>query len=344
MMAPHMAGAELLFSGELAAGTLDASALDRPEVRAAATRPIPGWLRRAVDRARVRLGTLDYAAASAPLIHARRSVLGDRAAAPPRFLLRVDEFPHVDSFDAGGPYGPAAFHRFHSIVAAAGIPYLLAVCPTVSDDPLDRGGDGCRALNGQEIDLLVSVRSDDVEFGLHGYSHRTRRRGARRRSELAGLRPASLRDLLARAMDRLRELEIDPRVFVPPFNHFGRDQYGTLAERFDVVCGGPETVAEMGFQPTPTWRAGAAFLPAYPPLYGLARDMLPAVRELVAARTGLWTPLVLHWSWESDTGWGALEALLEQIAPYTRAWGEFIDAVPSSHAGPVSRGRTEPLG
>ena len=52
----------------------------------------------------------------------------------------------------------------------------------------------------------------------------------------------------------------ETRVFVPPFNRFDAAQYPVLAERFEIVCGGPESVALMGFHGGPLWRDGAVML------------------------------------------------------------------------------------
>jgi len=49
----------------------------------------------------------------------------------------------------------------------------------------------------------------------------------------------------------LDQLGIRTRIFVPPFNRFSRSQYPILASRYEIVCGGPESVVEMGFEATP---------------------------------------------------------------------------------------------
>ena len=56
----------------------------------------------------------------------------------------------------------------------------------------------------------------------------------------------------------------------------------------------------------------------------------PAVERAIEAQTGLWTPIVLHWGWESDAGWRELEALCERIAPFAAEWTEFRAAVERS--------------
>ncbi len=98
------------------------------------------------------------------------------------------------------------------------------------------------------------------------------------------------------------------------------------------MCGGPESVGLVGFQPTPVWRGEAVYLPAYHPLYGHARDVLGPVRRLIDGQAALWTPVVLHWGWEADEDWKALERLVAALAPHAAHWDEFLGAVRESRA------------
>lgn len=141
-------------------------------------------------------------------------------------------------------------------------------------------------------------------------------------------------DELSRLLDegatRLSAIGIEPRVFVPPFNRFDADQYDLLAARYDVVCGGPETVPAVGFRRTPSWLGNAAYVPAYPPLYGRARDVLPVCEELIERQVGTWVPIVIHWGWEARRGWDDLRRLADRIGSYASSWDEFLQAVEAS--------------
>jgi hypothetical protein len=278
-----------------------------------------------------KLGRLDYGrSVAAPLLQARRAALGAQASQlPPRFLVRVDEFPHYLAWDEPDRYGTEGFRRFHAIMAAAGVPYLVAVPPRVSHAPLDPRASRSRALDGGERELLGELRqADGVAFALHGRDHRTRFHSPRRHSELCGLGSAATAELLDRALAELRELGVHTEVFVPPFNRFDASQYDALAARFAVVCGGPESIGHVGFQRTPMWRGDAVYLPAYFPLYGHAHEVLPAAKALIDAEDrGLWAPIALHWGWEARDGWRHLERLAELIAPYAASWEDFLAAV-----------------
>jgi peptidoglycan/xylan/chitin deacetylase (PgdA/CDA1 family) len=326
-------GARLLLDAEIAAGMVDADAVAVPAVLdAIRARPVPSAIGRLTQDVRRKLGRLDHErAVDAPLVAARRAVLGEQAAAPPRFLVRVDEFPHYQAWDDPERFGSAGFARFHEILQAAGVPYLVAALPRVSRAPLDPAVAESRALTDEEAALLRRVAgSAGAAIALHGRDHRTRFASPRRHSELCGLDAAATTALLDEALAELDRHGVYPDVFVAPYNRFDAAQWPALAERFPIVCGGPESIRRIGFQRTPVWREGAVYLPAYAPCYGHARELLPAAERAIERQTGLWTPLVLHWGWESDAGWRELEALCARIAPYAAEWTDFRAAVERS--------------
>ncbi|HEX5146889.1 MAG TPA: DUF2334 domain-containing protein [Conexibacter sp.] len=325
--------ARLLFDAEIEADRVGAGAVAVPAVLGAVrARPAPpAPLRLAQDVAR-KLGRYEHArAVDAPLVAARRAVLGERAAAPPRFLVRVDEFPHYRAWDDPQRFGSDGFARFHEILQTAGVPYLVAALPRVSRAPLDPDATESRALTDEEAALLRhAAASAGVAIALHGRDHRTRDASPRRHSELCGLDAAATAALLDEALAELDRHGIYPDVFVAPYNRFDARQWPALAQRFPIVCGGPESIRRIGFQRTPVWREGAVYLPSYAPCYGHAREVLPAAERAIEAQTGLWTPLVLHWGWEADAGWRELEALCARIAPYAAEWTDFRAAVERS--------------
>jgi hypothetical protein len=326
--------AGLLFDAELAAGTLAPQALLAPAVtRATRVRTVPPRAVRIAEQVRQRLATLDYESAVVPsLLAARRAALGNLSAAPPRFLIRVDEFPHYLAWDRPERYGTDAFERFHEIMAGAGVPYLVAVLPRVSRQPLSPGASGSRALQEDELEMLRRLAGERVSLALHGRDHRSRFRSPRRHSELCGLDPARTEELLDDALSGLARHGIRPDVFVAPYNRFDARQLPALARRFEVVCGGPESIGTLGFHSTPQWRGEAVYLPSYAPVYGRAAGMLAAAERLIEGAGGLWVPVVLHWGWEMDEDWVALRRLLERIAAYAADWRDFHAAIERSRA------------
>lgn len=324
--------ARLLFDRELQAGTIEAAALATSAVRrATAVRRVPLRPMRVLEQVLNRAGRLSYESAVAgPLLAARRAVLGAGSAAPPRFLIRMDEFPHYQAEDNPERFGTEPFERFHEIMHGAGVPYLIAVLPRVSSEPLSPTATSWRALSEGELAMLRRLATERVSFAMHGLDHRTRFASPRRHSELCGLTAGQLEELLEQGFEELARAEINPQIFVPPFNRFDADQYSLLARRFPVVCGGPESIGTMGIHSTPQWRGGSVYLPSYAPLYGRSREVLPAVERMIDQQAGLWAPVVLHWGWEAEDGWSDLERLAARIAPHSVHWDDFGAAVARS--------------
>ena len=299
-------------------------ALDRRMARRLAP-PIKRSLGRQGERALAKLAPARVAhGALAPAAATRRALLGEAAARPPRFLLRVDEFPYSTSFDQPEKYGAEPSARFHAVLAEAEVPYLMAIVPQLVHDPLNPNASGGRPLGPAELQLIARMADEGVSFAAHGLTHRTRDAHPRRHSELLGLTASEVEDLADRSLALLATAGVHPTVFVPPFNRFTAVHYRALASRFDVICGGPESIEFLGAQPTPRWLGNAVYCPSYAPLYGTTREMLPEVRRLIAEQPGTWTPLTLHLAWELEDGLEALKRLAAELAPYAVSWNEFL--------------------
>lgn len=322
--------ADLARNVSLHLGDVAVAELPRQVTRMFTPRRVPSAPMRTAQRISMKLGRLDWSRAWLDrLIEARRSVLGESATGPPRFLVRVDEFPYYTSFDR--PQDFEMSRRFHEALAGAGVPYLIAALPQPSHAPLDVGASGSRAIDEREIALLERMRGDGVTFAQHGKTHRTRFEDPRRRSELCGLKPRELRALLDDGRRRLLDAGAgETRVFVPPFNRFDAEQYPLLAERFDVICGGPESVALMGFHGGPLWRDGAVYLPCYAPLYADSQTVIAEAERMIELAPGTWIPIVLHTSWEYGDDFAGLRRLAELIAPYATSWEALLAEVARS--------------
>ncbi len=274
-----------------------------------------------------------------PQMAARRTVLGDRAPAVPRFLVRLDEFPEADVEDRNGQGSEDDFRRFHEIMAGAGVPYLLAVLPRPSEHYLDPDAAGDRPLTAGERELLaLGVRPRAPSRRCTGSPIANWSSSPQRHCELCGLSAEGLADLLDRADAELAEAGLQPWAFVPPFNRFRAWQYRQLAERFAVICGGPESVRMLGFQGIPLVRDGAVYMPSYPPFYGTAGEILPAARRAIELRPGTWIPITLHLGWEAARGWTDLERLARLVAPYARPWSALLGALDRPVTAAAGRG------
>jgi hypothetical protein len=269
-------------------------------------------------------------AALEPAVAARHTLLGSAAGGPPRVLLRVDEYPYATSLDHPESYGIGPSTAFHSVLADAGIPYLMAIVPQLVRDPLNPEASGGRPLNEDERGLIRRMAHDGVTFAAHGLTHRTRDVHPRRRSEFRGISEAEAGALADESLRLLADIGVHPRVFVPPFNRFGPEHYRALTSRFDVVTGGPESIALMGPQPSPRWLGDGVYFPCYFPLYGRAGEVQRVLEQLVAQRPGTWIQVTLHLSWEIDDGLGNMRRLAEWLAPYAVSWEEFLATVRST--------------
>jgi hypothetical protein len=267
-----------------------------------------------------------------PLLRFRRDVLGTEASGPPRVLVRVDEFPHARAFDPHGKFGTEAFRRFHAVLAEAGIPYLLAITPNVSRDYLDPEVTERRPLDPGEVETMRGLPADRVVFGLHGADHRTRHANPRRHSEFCGLSSDEAGGRIDGARAVFDGLGLATPVFVPPFNRFDASQYPLLAERFEVVCGGPESVRLLGWQPTPVWQGEAVYLPSYAPLYGTSAEAAAGVQALIEREANLWAPVTLHWGWELEDDFASLRRLCELLQGIAADWTDFLAAVAATRA------------
>ena len=253
----------------------------------------------------------------------------------PLSLVRVDEFPHAQAFDPAGRFGTAAFQRFHAVLADAGVPYLLAVTPRISRDYLDPGESLSRPLDAGEVEALQALRAPGVTFALHGLDHRTRHASPRRHSELCGLGLGETAARIDQGLAGLAEAGVEAPVFVPPFNRFDARQYELLAERFAVICGGPESVRLLGLLPGPVRLRGAVYLPSYPPLYGRAADVAPALERMLGRGRALWAPVTLHWGWELEDDFAGLRRLCAVLARCASGWPQLLATTEGEPPGAV---------
>lgn len=339
MIRDERRSARLLFADELADGAVGDSALAGIELEEAvrATR-VPSAATRAFQVRALARGRLGYEHdVVEPMLAARGAVLGERAAGgPPRFLLRVDGFPHHLAWDEPDRYGTERFARAAEVLRAAEVPWLCPVLPRVPQHPLDPGQSAWRPHSDAEREALVGLRHDGVAFALHGLDHRAR--GVRGRggkhAELAGLRAKALADRIDAGLGALRETALHAPALVAPWDAFDAEQYPLLAERFDVIAGGPGSLRRLGFHRTPLWRGDAVYLPAYPPLHGSAAGMLETVDRLRAREARLWIPLAIDWGREAEDDFAGLQRLATRLHGHAGSWHDFFAAVDLSRIGP----------
>lgn len=310
----------------------DALATSEDVLQALPSSALPSTAARAIQRIAFKLGSRSSSAAMLGTGTAvRRVALGTADDAPPRILVRVDEFPCATRLEARkGRYGPVPAGRFHELMLAYGIPYLMGIVPRLVDQPLDpRGTDLGGFLDG-EREFVERLRDDGVALAQHGTTHRSRYDSPRRRSEYCGLSPEQLAESLDQGRALLDELAIAADILIPPFNRFDADQWPVLASRYRVVAGGPESIRLVGLVSSPIWVGEAVYVPSYRPLYGDAATILAAMDKVIAEAPGCWITIALHMSWEIANGLQALGRLLERVASLVVPWSHFLEAVERS--------------
>jgi len=242
-----------------------------------------------------------------------RSVFGSTGrAVPGQCLLRVDDFP--------SPFAESEeFLRFHEVAVEHGVPYLLAVTPFFGPDG------NRRPLSDREIQILHQCSSEGAALALHGFSHRSRYRNYA--SELLSLPMATLRTELDQADAYLRQHDLDVTGFVAPFNTYDPFTISVLAERFPLLCGGPESVRLLGHRAGPSFLMQSLYVPSYRHAYDVDQQGLRQFDRLMGEAVGLIVPVTLHWANETRAGLRSFRALSSGMAGRTLRWTELLSRV-----------------
>ena len=251
----------------------------------------------------------------------------------PRFLVRVDDYPRWDR-------GVEGFREFHSILAGAGIRYLLGVIPRPSLDP-DAAEADQRELTEEESDLLREIRSD-IDVAVHGWSHQ--RQPGSVASEIVGVAAEDLRRRAVESLRLLGGLGFEPRGYIPPYNAIDRPGLEALAHEFEAIFGGPESVRWLGCVPGPCRLGEAWYLPSYPPAYGRALQIERFVRASLNRALPLLIPITLHWAWEEEDGFAAVRSLASALSGATVSLPTWLDGAAWSEEAPARTPSAEGTG
>jgi peptidoglycan/xylan/chitin deacetylase (PgdA/CDA1 family) len=227
-----------------------------------------------------------------------------------KFLLRVDDFPSPSLVSD-------EFLRFHEIAAEHGLPYLLAVTPFFGMD-----GGGGRNLSEREIHILRRCSSEGAELALHGFSHRSRYRNYA--SELVSMPIGLLREELDRAETYLGSQELPTIGFVAPYNGYDPLTVAVLAERYPLLCGGPESVAALGYRAGPSFLMQSLYVPSYRGAYDIELRQLGRFDRLIEEGDGLIVPVTLHWANEASGGFRAFRAFCARLRGRTLRWSDLL--------------------
>lgn len=225
----------------------------------------------------------------------------------PTFIVRVDDFPRWD-------IDTREFERFHEVMKNNDIPYILGVTPFLCEEPLQIYSKKYRRLNVYEVKLLARIKEEGVEIGLHGFTHQTIQN--KFRSELIGLDPVILEEKIKESLEELKNYNIQPNCFIPPFNTFDYDNVKVLKKYFTILYGGPESVQSVGFRLSPSWLDGMTYIPSYYPAYAKAEEMYSFMLDCLKLQERIIVPLTLHWAWEKESNYRNVAKLCKIIKGY----------------------------
>ncbi|MDG6225380.1 MAG: DUF2334 domain-containing protein [Candidatus Thermoplasmatota archaeon] len=232
---------------------------------------------------------------------------------PTKFLLRIDDFPRFD-------IGINGLMDFHDICKEFGIDYLIGVTPFITDEPFMPSKKMPDSLKDDEIDLLLSMKRDSVEFGLHGITHRTLYK--RYHTESVGLKGAEFKGSILFAKEYLRGIGIQVDTYIPPFNTLDMNNYLSIKDLFKGITGGPEAIPTIGIRHSPTSLKGKPYIPVYHPFYdkcSCIAEILDHIGPIAGARI---IPLAVHWSWEIGSKFSHFRKVCDIIAGKTIKWNE----------------------
>lgn len=229
---------------------------------------------------------------------------------PCRFVLRIDDYPSPGGEDL------ADFVRFHEVLAEHRIPYLLAITPFL------KGAGRSGSLTDPEIDVLRRCCQEGVDLALHGFTHQSRYTNFA--SELASLPPHALHEELDRAEEYLTPHGFKPLGFVPPFNSYDPLTLSILAERFPLLCGGPESVLSLGYRVGPSFLLRSLYVPSYRHAYDFTLERALRLDQLARESRGLVVPLTLHWPNEVRDGFRRLREVCGRLVGNTWSWQRLL--------------------
>ena len=232
---------------------------------------------------------------------------------PTKFLLRIDDLPRFD-------IGINGLMDFHDICKEYRIDYLIGVTPYITDDPFTPSKKMPDSLKDDEIDLLLSMKKDSVEFGLHGITHRTLYK--RYHTESIGLKGAEFRRSIILAKEYLTGIGIEFDTYIPPFNTLDMNNYLVIKDLFRGITGGPEAIPTIGIRHSPTSLKGKPYIPVYHPFYdkcSCLAEILDQIGPIAGARI---IPLAVHWSWEIGSKFSHFRKVCDIITGKTIKWNE----------------------
>ncbi|MCX8082784.1 MAG: DUF2334 domain-containing protein [bacterium] len=236
----------------------------------------------------------------------------DEEEGQPMFLIRVDDFPHWEkSIDD--------FKRFHSIMEEFETPYLLGVTPYLSLDRHNPFNNRFKILEEKEVEI---IKHPLIEIAMHGFTHQTN--NPKRNQEFVGLKEKEVKEKIEKGLKILREVDINPTAFIPPFDEVDLTSYKGLSKYFKIITGGPESAKYLGYKVSPSYFEGALYIPSYRPLssYQRCSGLVKAIKssDIMSIKRCVILPVVIHWTREINDRYESLRKLLSILEGKVINW------------------------
>lgn len=227
----------------------------------------------------------------------------------PRFVIRVDDYPRWDM-------DTREFLGFHDVFYSRRAPYLLGVTPFLSF-----GKGETHEFSGFELDLLSRLVVENVELGVHGFTHQERMTPHGHPCETYFYDDETLRSEIGRAFKWFAEKNLPrPEHYIPPFNTLSSRDFDILAAHFPVVHGGALSLSTLGkFALSRDTASGVTYAPSFVPLYQRSEQVLEFLRRGEKRLTrALLHCITLHWAWERASGYRHVGPLIDFLLE--RGW------------------------
>ena len=228
-----------------------------------------------------------------------------------KFLIRIDDFPHWET-------GVEKFEKFISIFSERNIPVILGVTPLLSKDIHNPFNKQFHIVNEKEINLIKKFQN--IEIAMHGLTHQTTR--FKKTSEFVGLSEEETRSRIEKGLEILKEFNINPICFIPPYNRIDISNYMVIKNFFSIICGGIDTAKYVGLWITPIFLENTLYIPSYPPLSGKIIDILEYIKHLNVK--GVILPLTIHWAQEINN-LEIIRAFAETVEKKTIRWESLME-------------------
>jgi peptidoglycan/xylan/chitin deacetylase (PgdA/CDA1 family) len=179
-----------------------------------------------------------------------------------------------------------------------------------------------RPLSTADVDVLRACTSEGAQLALHGFTHVSHYRNYA--SELAGVPTVALRKEVERADSYMHANRLETIGFVAPYNAYDPLTLGVLAERYPLICGGPESVVTLGYRAGPAFLLRSLYVPSYRGAYDVTLEPIARFDRTIAEAGGLTIPVTLHWANEVRDGFRAFRSLCQRLRGRTSRWSDLL--------------------